>query len=664
VSQSLPVPRQRTGWSLPIPGLARVRLSHDFALMRHIVLGTAGHIDHGKSALVKALTGVDPDRLKEEQLRGITIDLGFAHLELEGIQIAFVDVPGHERFVKNMLAGVGGIDSVLLVVAADESVMPQTREHFDICRLLGVSSGIVVITKIDLVEPDLIELVREEIRETVRGSFLERAAVIPVSAKTGEGLDDVKASLRALALAVPRRPADRPFRLPVDRAFTMRGFGTVVTGTMVAGQLKKDEEVELIPGGFVAKIRGMQVHGRPADLAVAGQRTAVNLQGVDLSAVERGMTLTVPHAFRGSQVLDVRIDLLPAARALKSFSKVRFHHGTAEVLARVALLGQPALAPGKTAWAQLRLDRPVFCLHGDAFIVRQFSPAATIGGGRILNPLAVKHKVTDRRALALLQSLEQGDMAERLSSLIALHPGQMIGLRELNAALGLAPADLQNHCAQAAAAGALRVIPSPLPILALPAVIESLKKETVSLVERFHRDQPLLRGISREELRKRAYDGLPPEVFRYCLDQLADERRISLQEDMVAAHGREVQMPPAELRIKERIEELLRQAAWQPPSLPEIPALLSADPADVRKICSWMLKEKILVRVTEDIVYRRATIEEMKSRIRDHYRPGARFGVAEFKKLFDLTRKHAIPLLEHLDRERFTRRQGSERILL
>ena len=632
--------------------------------MRHIILGTAGHIDHGKSALVKALTGVDPDRLKEEQVRGITIDLGFAHMELEGAQIAFVDVPGHERFVKNMLAGIGGIDSVLLVVAGDESIMPQTREHFDICRLLGVSSGIVVITKIDLVEPDLIELVRDEIRETVRGSFLERAGVIPVSSRTGEGLENLKTSLRALALAVPQRPTDRPFRLPVDRAFTMRGFGTVVTGTMVAGQLKKDEEVELIPSGLVAKIRGIQVHGRPADLAVAGQRVAVNLQGVDLSEVERGMSLTVPHAFHGSQVLDVRIDLLPTARALKNFSKVRFHHGTAEVLARVALLGQPVLEPGETAWAQLRLDRPVFCLHGDAFIIRQFSPATTIGGGRLLNPLAVKHKVTDRRACALLQSLERGDMSERLSGLVALHPEQMMGVRELNAALGLAAGELQHHCEQAAAAGSLRIIPAPLPVLAIPAVIESLKEETVSLIERFHLDNPLLRGISREELRKRAYDGRPPEVFRYCLDQLAEERRISLQEDMVALHGREVQMLPAELRIKEMIEKVLRQAEWQPPSLAEIPALVSADPAEVRKICSWMLKEKILVRVTEDIVYCRATIEEMKSRIRDHYRPGAKFGVAEFKELFELTRKHAIPLLEHLDRERFTRRQGSERILL
>jgi selenocysteine-specific elongation factor len=629
-----------------------------------MIVGTAGHIDHGKSALVKALTGVDPDRLKEEQLRGITIDLGFAHLDLEGVQVGFVDVPGHERFVKNMLAGVGGIDCVLLVVAADESIMPQTREHFDICRLLGISAGIVAITKVDLVEPELVELVREEVRETVRGSFLERAEIIQVSSKTGEGTERLKQALRAIAFSMPERPADRLLRLPVDRAFSMRGFGTVATGTLTSGSLRRDDEVELIPGGLIAKVRGIQVHGRATDLAVAGQRTAVNLQGVDLSQVKRGMSLAAPRIFRASQVMDVRLDLLATSRPLKNFSKVRFHHGTSEVLARVALMGQPLLEPGKSAWAQLRLEAPAFCLHGDAFIIRQFSPATTIGGGRVLNPLAVKHKVTDRQALVLLQSLEGNDVAQKLPGLIAMHPRQVIGLRELNAAIGLPEAELKNLCASATAAGKLVMVPGPLPILVLPAVVETLKKETVSLVARFHQENPLLRGVSREELRKRAYGGLPPEVFRFCLEKLSEEQQVSVQEDMVALYGREVRLSTAGLQIKERIESLLRQAGWQPPSLSEIPAMLSTDPTEVRKICFWMLKEKILVRISEDFIYHRETIREMKDKIHARYAAGARFGVAEFKELFGLTRKHAIPLLEYLDREHFTQRQGSERILL
>jgi len=632
--------------------------------MRHIIVGTAGHIDHGKSALVKALTGVDPDRLKEEQLRGITIDLGFGHLEIDGVQVGFVDVPGHEKFVKNMLAGVGGIDLVLLVVAADESIMPQTREHFDICRLLGVSAGIVVITKTDLVDTELVELVRDEVRDAVRGSFLEAAAVIPVSSKTGEGLAELKQAIHEAALSLPERPANRLLRLPVDRAFSMRGFGTVVTGTMVSGHLRKDQEVELIPGGLVAKVRGIQVHGQIMGQAVSGQRTAVNLQGVDLSQVERGMTVTVPHLFHPTQVLDVRLDLLPTARPLKNFTKVRFHQGTSEVLARVAILGPAPLEPGRSAMAQLRLDAPAFCLQGDAFIVRQFSPAVTIGGGRVLNPHALKHKLTDRETLASLLSLEAGDPARRLAGLIEAHPMCMMNLRELEADTGLIEPELKSLCATAAAGGRLAMVPAPQPILVLPPVIEALKEETIALVARYHRENPMLRGISREELRRRVYDGLPQEVFRYCLETLSEQQKVAVQEDMISLFGREVQLTPAGLEIKGKIETLLRQAGWQPPSMSDFASLCDADPAEVRRICFWMLKEKILIRISEDLAYHRETIEKMKYEIHTRYPAGSKFGVAEFKELFDLTRKHAIPLLEHLDRERFTRREGSDRILL
>ena len=399
--------------------------------MRHVVVGTAGHIDHGKSALVKALTGTDPDRLKEEKLRGITIDLGFAHLDLGDLQVGFVDVPGHEKFVKNMLAGVGGIDFVLLVIAADESIMPQTREHFDICRLLGIRYGIVVITKVDMVEPALIDLVREEVRETVAGSFLEGAEIVPVSSKTGAGIEPLKQVIRKLGLGLPPRPADRLLRLPVDRAFSIRGFGTVITGTLTSGELRKDQEVEIIPAQLVARVRGIQIHGRMSERAVAGQRTAVNLQGVELPQVQRGVVLTVPHLFRATQLLDVKLSLLAGAHPLKNLVKVRFHHGTAEVLARVALIGHDALAPGGSAYAQLRLDGPVFCLHDDAFIIRQFSPAITIGGGKVLNPHPIKHKATDREVLAALSSLDQSALPEKIPVLLASHGNRAMDLVEL-----------------------------------------------------------------------------------------------------------------------------------------------------------------------------------------------------------------------------------------
>ncbi len=632
--------------------------------MRHFIVGTAGHIDHGKSALVKALTGVDPDRLKEEKLRGITIDLGFAHLELDGVQIGFVDVPGHEKFIKNMLAGVGGIDCVILVVAADESIMPQTREHFEICRLLGIASGIVAITKIDLVDPELLPLVSEEISEMVRGSFLEQAETIPVSSKTGEGIDRLKKALRAAAFSMPEKPSDHLLRLPIDRAFTMRGFGTVVTGTLAAGSVQKDEEVELIPGGLITRVRGVQVHGKVQETAFAGQRTAINLQGIDLSQVRRGMSLTVPRLFRPTRMLDVRLDLLPTARTLRNLAKVRFHQGTSEVLARVALMGTASLDPSHSALAQLRLDSPVFCMHGDAFIIRQFSPATTIGGGRVLDPHAQKHRGTDPTIVTLLRSLEGEDVIQKLPGLIALRPGQMVGLREVIGAFGVPEGQMKKVGTAAAEAGKIVLVPGPLPILAMPLVIERLKKQTVALLEHFHQEYPLLKGISREELRTRAFDGFPPEVFRYCLDRLAAEHSIAIHEDMVASFGREVKLSPSELDVKEKIESLLRQAGWQAPSLLEIPAMISVDPAEVRRIYFWMIKEKILVRVSEDLVYLQSALQEMKDRIHQRYPAGARFGVSEFKDLFDLTRKHAIPLLEYLDREHLTRREGNGRILL
>jgi selenocysteine-specific elongation factor len=632
--------------------------------MRHVIVGTAGHIDHGKSALVKALTGIDPDRLKEEQIRGITIDLGFAHLELGDVQVGFVDVPGHEKFVKNMLAGVGGIDFVLLVVAADESIMPQTREHFDICRLLGVHAGIVVINKIDLVDPEMIELVQEEVAETALGSFLESAEIIPVSSKTGEGIDRLRKAIHDLALAIRPRPSNRMLRLPIDRAFSIRGFGTVVTGTLTSGEIQKDQEIELIPGGLTARVRGIQVHGIMTGRAVAGQRTAVNLQGIDLAQVERGMVITVPRIFRSSQILDVHLVLLPSAKPLKNLVKVRFHQGTLEVLARVALIGQDTLAPGESAYAQLRLDAPVFCLHGDAFIIRQFSPTVTIGGGTILHPNPSKHKSTDKQTLNALRGLDHGTIPEKIPILLATDAKRAMDLNELNSLLGLPAPDLVKICSDLARSEELVMLPAPSPILVLPHVVESLKRETLSQVSAFHKENPLQKGISKEELRKRLFDDLPLEVFRYCLDGLVEKRKLSFLEDALSIHGREVQLTAEGQQIRETIEASFRRAGYQPPSMADLQNSMPSSPEEIRRIFFWMIKEKILVRLSDDLVYHRETLEVIKKQIKARFVPGVKFGVAEFKELFDLTRKHAIPLLEYLDREKFTRRLGNDRILL
>jgi selenocysteine-specific elongation factor len=632
--------------------------------MRHVIVGTAGHIDHGKSALVRALTGTDPDRLKEEQVRGITIDLGFAHLNLGDVQVGFVDVPGHEKFVKNMLAGVGGIDFVLLVVAADESIMPQTREHFDICRLLGVGSGIVVVNKTDLVDPEMLELVIEEVTDTVKGSFLEKVQIIPVSSKTGEGIDRLKQAIHDLALAMRPRPSNRLLRLPVDRAFSIHGFGTVLTGTLTSGEIQKDQEIELVPGGLTAKVRGLQVHGEMTHRAMAGQRTAVNLQGVDLAQVERGMVVTVPRIFKSTQILDVRLSLLPSAKPLKNLVKVRFHQGTLEVLARVALIGQDMLAPGETTYAQLRLDAPVFCLHGDAFIIRRFSPTITIGGGVILHPNPSKHKSTDKPTLAALQQLDQGDLSEKIPILLATAAKRAIDMNELNSLLGLPGPEINKICANLAKSGKLVLLPATSPILVLPPVIESLQKETLMRITDFHKDNPLQKGISKEELRKRFYDDLPIEVFRYCLDQLVEKRKITFMEDAISAFGRAVHLSPEEEKIRESIEEAVKHAGFQSPSLAELQQSLPGNPEDIRRIFFWMIKEKILIKLSEDLIYHKSTMEGIKQQIKAKFAPGSKFGVAEFKDLFDITRKHAIPLLEHLDRDRFTRRVGNDRVLL
>ena len=632
--------------------------------MRHVIVGTAGHIDHGKSALVRALTGIDPDRLKEEQLRGITIDLGFAHLDLGDVQIGFVDVPGHEKFVKNMLAGVGGIDFVLLVIAADESIMPQTREHFDICRLLGVRSGIVVLNKSDLADPEMIELVRDEVAEITLGSFLENAEVITVSARTGDGIDRLKKAIHDLALAIQQRPSDRMLRLPIDRSFSIRGFGTVVTGTLTSGEIQKEQEIELIPGALTARVRGIQVHGNMTGRAVAGQRTAVNLQGIDLALVERGMVITVPHLFHSTQILDVHLRLLSSAKPLKNLVKVRFHQGTLEVLARVALIGQDTLVPGESGYAQLRLDSPVFCLYGDAFIIRQFSPAVTIGGGEILHPNPSKHKSTDKQTLNALQQLNHGSLPEKIPVLLATDAKRAMNLNELNSLLGLPGPNLVKICSDLAQSGKLVMIPAPAPILVLPHIVESLKKETLAQVRDFHQENPLQKGISKEELRKRFYDDLPLEVFRHCMEGLVEQHKISFQEEAVSVYGREVQLTAEGQQIRETIEAIFQKAGYQPPGISDVQNSVAANPEEIRRIFFWMIKERILVKVSEDLVYHRTTLEFIKKQIKSKFTPGSKFGVAEFKELFDITRKHAIPLLEYLDREKFTRRLGNDRILL
>ncbi len=640
---------------------------------KNVIVGTAGHIDHGKSALVEALTGTHPDRLEEEKRRGITIDLGFAFLELEGVRLGFVDVPGHEKFVRNMLAGAGGIDLVLLVVAADEGIKPQTREHFDICRLLGVLRGLTVITKADLADADALELVRLEVGEFLRGSFLEGAPVVAVSARTGAGLDLLKSELQRTARGVPGKDSSQHFRLPIDRAFAVKGFGTVVTGTLVAGHVAPEDEVELFPARKRLRVRGVQSEGKPTPQAVAGQRTAANLAGVDLTEVARGMTLAAAWKFEPTRRMDARLTLLDSARPLKNHAHVHLHHFTAETMAEAVLLEGAELRAGESSFVQLRLKDPLLALPGDRFIIRQFSPLVTIGGGAVLHNLARRHRKQDPPAGPLLEAFESGERARVLPALVAADPR---GLTEAQviARTGWQEEDLRGIAAGLEKEGVLRVLPGAAEggaLLVSSAAVAECVRRVREAIEAFHKANPLLPGIPKEDLRKKAGSGVlrragvPPPVFRAALEALAVAREATVAGDVVKRAGREIALLPEEAKAKEQIEREFERGGLAVPSLKEVLGRLAIEPRRAQKILQILLRDKTLVKITEDLIFHRGAIARLREMLAGYkQQKGERLAIAAFKELTGISRKYAIPLLEFLDRERVTRRVGDERVIL
>src|SRR5712692_4521832 len=634
---------------------------------KSVIVGTAGHIDHGKSALVEALTGTHPDRLEEEKRRGITIDLGFAFLELDGIRLGFVDVPGHERFVRNMLAGVGGFDLVVLVVAADESVMPQTREHFDICRLLGIPRGLVALTKSDLVDADVLGLVRLEIEELVRGSFLESAPIVPVSARTGAGLDALKSELRKVALGVPARDPARHFRLPVDRAFAIKGFGTVVTGTLISGSLRLEDEAQLLPEGQRVRVRGLQSGGKHLERATAGMRTAVNLAGIEHADVQRGMVLAPPGVFEPARRLDARVTLLASARPVIRRTRVHLHQGTSETLAELVLLDRAEMTPGDSALAQLRLREPAAVLPGDRFILRQFSPVFTIGGGVVLHNAASRHRLRDAAVLARLAAIEHGTREQVLSALLQADP-RGLGLRRVLARTGWLESEARAVAQALEREGKAFVVKdagedSVLFVAAehRAALEQRLRKE----VEGFHRKNPLAEGISKEELRTRLSRVAGPALFRAALDSLAAAGELRMVGDLVKRAGREIALSADEALAKEQIEQAFAKAGLAVPALKEVLARLPVEPKRAQKLLQLLLREQILEKISEDLIFHRAALAELRAMLAKYKKErGERLPIAAFKELTGITRKYAIPLLEYLDRTRVTRRAGDERVIL
>jgi selenocysteine-specific elongation factor len=631
---------------------------------KSVIVGTAGHIDHGKSALVEALTGTHPDRLAEEKRRGITIDLGFAFSEQDGVRFGFVDVPGHEKFVSNMLAGAAGIDLVLLVIAADESIKPQTREHFDICRLLGVERGVVALTKSDLVDAETAQLAKLEIEEYLKGSFLEAAPVIPVSAKTGAGLGELRKALSTIAGQVQGKDATRPFRLPIDRSFAMKGFGTVVTGTLVSGNVRPGDEVELFPGRERLRVRGVQSGGKSVEQAGAGQRTAVNLAAIEHTAVARGMTLASPGKWRTTRRLDARLHLLPSAPKLKHRARVHFHLGTTEAIAEVLLYGEPVLAPGESAFAQLRLPEETLVLAGDRFIVRQFSPVITIGGGTVLDPLARRPALRDTGRAAFLQTLEKGDRGETLA---AMTERATLGLawEEIAARTSWTEREAREAIReQTASKRVVAVIDDP-PMLIPSKVFERIQTQLLEKVAKFQKENPLLPGIPREDLRASLGRRVRTEAFRTALTALANQKKLDVQGELVKRAGTSIELSAEELAAKDQIEKAFGSAGLAVPSVKEVLAKLPVDTKRAEKLLQILLRDKSLIRVSTELIFHSKALVEMRSKLAGYKKAkGDRISVPVFKDLTGVSRKYAIPLLEYLDRERVTRRAGDERVIL
>ena len=631
---------------------------------KSVIVGTAGHIDHGKSALVEALTGTHPDRLAEEKRRGITIDLGFAFMEENGVRFGLVDVPGHERFVSNMLAGAAGIDLVLLVIAADESIKPQTREHFDICRLLGVQRGVVALTKSDLVEADFLELVKLEIEEYLRGSFLERAPILPVSSKTKAGLPDLRRALGAAAMEAAGKDASRYFRLPIDRAFPRKGFGTVVTGTLIAGSVGAEDEVELFPSRKVLRVRGVHSEGQPVERARAGQRTAVNLAGVDHAEVRRGMTLAAPGSFRTTRRADARLTLLSSAAKLKNRARVHFHSGTSETIAEVSLYGLNSLPPGQGALAHLRFQDELLLLPGDRFIVRQFSPVITIGGGVVLDPLARRPLARDTGRTGFLETLETGNRGEVLAAMTE-RAAMGLAMTEIVPRTGWLEKEIRETAAKLNADGKIKTVSAePLVLLGKPK-FDDVRRCLSERVEKFHKENPLLAGISREELRSSLGRRVRQETFRAALEELTTEKKVELQGELVKRAGAQIALQADELHAKDAIEKAFASAGLAVPSVKEVLAKLSIEAKRSEKILQILLRDKVLVRVNAELIFHREALSVLRERLAGYKKnKGAQISVPGFKDLTGITRKYAIPLLEYLDRERVTRRVGDERVII
>jgi selenocysteine-specific elongation factor len=619
--------------------------------VKQIILGTAGHIDHGKTSLIKAISGTDTDRLKEEKERGITIELGFASLDLPGGQhLGIVDVPGHEKFVKNMVAGATGIDIVVMVIAADEGVMPQTREHMEICTLLGIQHGLIVMTKTDMVEEDWLELALEDIREFSQGTFLEDAPILPVSSVTGDGIPELIGAIDQIAGSIPQRPPSSLFRLPIDRVFTMKGFGTVITGTLVSGKVNVGETIMVYPTGITSKVRGIQVHNQSAESAEAGMRTAINFQGLDKTAVKRGEVLSTPDALIASYMVDISFHYLASnKKLLKNRTLVRFHTGTSEVMGYLILLEQEELAPGQTVVAQLRLDSPVAIVKDDRFVIRSYSPVRTIGGGQVLNPIPQKHKRLKQDVIDGLQHLTDEDPEAIISQQIQQAGYGGVSFSHLKIMTNLTDKQLDTALQHLLSKKTITQADKQNRIYLHQFTFDKLIQKTAEYLASYHADNPLKAGMPKEELKSKFPQLTDPKVFNLVLNQMIKNDQIAQEENTVRLSHHRVSLGADQADIRKKMQDIYKKGGLQPPYFREVPTLLGVDPNHTKDV--------------DDLYFHIDAITELKNRLVDFLKSNEEITTPQFKEMTGASRKYVIPLIEYFDASKVTLRVGDSRKL-
>ncbi len=633
--------------------------------MKQIVLGTAGHIDHGKTSFVKAMTGINTDRLKEEQARGITIELGFAWLDLpNGVRIGIVDVPGHEKFVKNMVAGATGIDIVAMIIAADEGVMPQTKEHMEICQLLGINFGIVVLTKIDLVDEEWLELVTDDIKKFVKGTFLDDAPVIPVSAATGQGIAEFIDVLTELSPKISGRSSSGLFRLPVDRVFTMKGFGTVITGTLISGRVQVGDMIMIYPSGITSKVRGIQVHNESVTEAVAGMRTAINFQGLEKASVNRGEVVSTPGALIPTFMLDVSLHYLSSnKKPVKNRTRIRFHTGTSEIPGNLILLDREELLPGEDTVVQLRLDTPVAVVKDDRFVLRSVSPVRTIAGGQILNPVPGKHKRFKAEITEGLESLSELLPEELVSYYVAQSDFKGVSISELKVMTNISEKQLDSNLQNLLSKKNIVLADKENKIYLHQNILNDLKLETHNFLDAYHKSNPLKEGMPKEELKSKMPAFLNPKFFNLIINQMTKESGILLDEDTVRLKGHKVSLGEDQSQIKIKITKIYENGGLTPPFMKDLTEELKIDSAKAKDVLMLLVNEGVIIKIKEDFYINSEHINKLKNTLVEFLKANGEMSTPQFKDMTGASRKYLIPLLEYFDSKNVTIRIGDIRKL-